>query len=120
MSRLEDLRPNAALTGVHPDAQVTVVTALGLGSEALELIYKTAARKVAIAEIRKRTVERMNKTEAAAKARLANDIGNVEFQDENEHRVHYVRRPFQREPDFGVTSVNYNLAELLARAGEPS
>jgi superfamily II DNA or RNA helicase len=31
----------------------------------------------------------------------------------------YIRRPFQREPDFGVTSVNYNLAELLARAGEP-
>ena len=31
----------------------------------------------------------------------------------------YVRRPFQREPDFGVTSVNYNLSDLLARAGEP-
>jgi hypothetical protein len=27
---------------------------------------------------------------------------------------------FQREPDFGVTSVNYDFAELLARAGEPS
>jgi hypothetical protein len=24
--------------------------------------------------------------------------------------VHYVRRPFQREPDFGVTSVNYDFA----------
>ena len=33
------------------------------------------------------------------------------------HRVHYLRRPFQREPDFGVTSVNYDFAELLARAG---
>ena len=30
----------------------------------------------------------------------------------------YVRRPFQREPDFGVTSVNYDLGELIAR-GEP-
>ncbi len=28
----------------------------------------------------------------------------------------YIRRPFQKEPDFGVTSVNYNLAELLSRA----
>jgi hypothetical protein len=27
---------------------------------------------------------------------------------------------FKREPDFGVTSVNYDFAELLARAGEPS
>ena len=42
----------------------------------------------------------------------------VEFAGENDHRVHYLRRPFQREPDFGVTSVNYDFAELLARAGE--
>jgi superfamily II DNA or RNA helicase len=32
----------------------------------------------------------------------------------------YVRTPFGREPDFGVTSVTYDLKELLARAGEPS
>ncbi len=43
----------------------------------------------------------------------------VEFLDGDEHRVHYVRRPFQREPDFGVTSVNYDLAELLERAERP-
>lgn len=43
----------------------------------------------------------------------------VEF-DGDGHRAHYVRRPFQREPDFGVTSVNYNFAELIARAGAPS
>ena len=36
------------------------------------------------------------------------------------HRVHYVRQPFQREPDFGVTSVNYDFAELLARAEAPT
>jgi SNF2 family DNA or RNA helicase len=44
----------------------------------------------------------------------------VELLPDEEHRVHYVRHPFQREPDFGVTSVNYDFAELLARAGEPS
>jgi SNF2 family DNA or RNA helicase len=43
----------------------------------------------------------------------------VEFADNGAHRVLYLRRPFSREPDFGVTSVNYNFAELLARAGEP-
>jgi hypothetical protein len=32
----------------------------------------------------------------------------------------YVRQPFQKEPDFGVTSVNYNLTELLAKAEAPS
>lgn len=31
----------------------------------------------------------------------------------------YVREPFQREPDFGVTSVNYALDELLAKAEDP-
>jgi len=44
----------------------------------------------------------------------------VEFLDGDSHRAHYVRQPFQREPDFGVTSVNYDFSELLARAGEPS
>ena len=44
----------------------------------------------------------------------------VEFLEGGEHRVHYLRQPFQREPDFGVTSVNYDFAELLARAGEPT
>jgi superfamily II DNA or RNA helicase len=39
--------------------------------------------------------------------------------DGDQTRVSYVRRPFQREPDFGVESVNYNLAELLARAEAP-
>ena len=31
----------------------------------------------------------------------------------------YIRRPFQREPDFGVTSVNYAIGELLRQATEP-
>ena len=44
----------------------------------------------------------------------------VEFLADGGHRVHYLRRPFQREPDFGVTSVNYSFAELLARAEEPA
>ena len=47
-------------------------------------------------------------------------LGIVEFQDDGRHQVHYVREPFQLEPDFGVTSVNYDFAELLARAAEPS
>jgi superfamily II DNA or RNA helicase len=44
----------------------------------------------------------------------------VEFLDGDAHRVHYVRRPFQREPDFGVTSVNYDFPELIARAEVPA
>ncbi len=43
----------------------------------------------------------------------------VLFRDNVEPRVRYVRRPFGAEPDFGVTSVKYNLRELLAKAEEP-
>lgn len=43
----------------------------------------------------------------------------VEF-DGDSHRVHYIRQPFRREPDFGVTSVNYGFAELLAKATPPA
>ncbi len=43
----------------------------------------------------------------------------VEFRGDDSHRVHYVRRPFRREPDFAAASVNYSLKDLLARAEAP-
>jgi superfamily II DNA or RNA helicase len=36
------------------------------------------------------------------------------------HEPRYLRRPFRREPDFEVTSVNYDLTELLVRSEAPS
>jgi len=47
-------------------------------------------------------------------------LGIVEFHDDRTHRVLYLRQPFQRAPDFGVTSVNYDFGDLLKRAEEPS
>jgi hypothetical protein len=44
----------------------------------------------------------------------------VEFLPGNAHKVHYVRQPFRREPDFGVTSVNYDFADLLMKAEVPA
>ena len=46
-------------------------------------------------------------------------LGMVEFIHGDSHQVHYLRRPFQREPDFHVTSVNYSFPELLERAEPP-
>ena len=43
----------------------------------------------------------------------------VEFLEGNSHRVHYLRQPFQREPDFGVTSVNYEMDKLIQRGEAP-
>ena len=46
-------------------------------------------------------------------------LAMVIFEDGDRHQVRYLRRPFQREPDFDVTSVNYDIAGLLARAEAP-
>ncbi|CAL8981584.1 RNA polymerase-associated protein RapA [Rhodoplanes serenus] len=43
----------------------------------------------------------------------------VEFLDGGSHRAHYVRQPFSREPDFGVTSVNYAMSDLIERGEHP-
>ncbi len=39
--------------------------------------------------------------------------------DGDETTTHYIPRPFQREPDFGATSVNYDLAKLLNKGVVP-
>ena len=39
--------------------------------------------------------------------------------DGDEATTNYVTRPFQREPDFGVTSVNYDLTKLLNKGVIP-
>lgn len=44
----------------------------------------------------------------------------VEFLETGSHKAHYLREPFRREPDFGVTSINYDFADLLQRASAPS
>jgi hypothetical protein len=40
--------------------------------------------------------------------------------DGEEVDLHYVRQPFEKEPDFNATSVNYALPKLLAGGGPPS
>lgn len=44
----------------------------------------------------------------------------VEFTGEDTHKAHYLRQPFQREPDFDACSVNYEFASLIARSSLPS
>lgn len=39
--------------------------------------------------------------------------------DRDETSVWYVKRPFKKEPDFGVTSVNYRLEDLLVKGKQP-
>jgi superfamily II DNA or RNA helicase len=39
--------------------------------------------------------------------------------DLEDPRPYYIRRPFRNEPDFAVTSIQYNMKELLAQAERP-
>ena len=47
-------------------------------------------------------------------------LAMVEFLPDGQFNTRYLREPFHTEPDFGVTSVNYNFAELWERSEEPS
>jgi hypothetical protein len=40
--------------------------------------------------------------------------------DQDTTEVRYCRTPFEKEPDFKATSVNYDLIKLLAQAREPA
>ena len=46
-------------------------------------------------------------------------LAMVEFLPDGQHRTRYLRKPFRSEPDFGVTSVNYDFPHLLSRSEEP-
>gem|GEM_PF-1474087 len=40
----------------------------------------------------------------------------VEVKGDTAKEPRYIREPFQKEPDFGANSVNYDLNELLVRS----
>ena len=46
----------------------------------------------------------------------------VQVDGDRPEEPRYLRRPFTREPDFGVTSVTYDIAQLAigATAGQPT
>ena len=44
----------------------------------------------------------------------------VEVDGDRVREPRYIRRLFQREPDFGVTSVNYDLDKLLEKSERPA
>jgi hypothetical protein len=99
--RMEQLELESQISALPP------VILGGLVVVPLGLLAKITGQPVSTV---KDTVDRLA---VAARARM------VEFIDAGSHRIHYLRCPFQREPDFHVTSVNYSFPELLARAESP-
>jgi Domain of unknown function (DUF3883) len=144
MTKLEDLTPATAVRGILPDGLVTVVNVQWFGSGALELTgfepvdreveklgYDIESRVPGTAKLR--VIEVKGRVTGAPTITVTKNailyslnkpddfvLAIVEYLDDDTHRAHYSRRPFQREPDFGVASVNYDFANLLRRAEEPS
>ena len=46
-------------------------------------------------------------------------LAMVEFFPDGQHQTRYLKQPFQNEPDFDVTSVNYNFGKLIERSEDP-
>jgi adenine-specific DNA methylase len=53
---------------------------------------------------------------AAAIAVIFSQLVN---EDDSHDGPYYIRRPFDREPGWGVSSINYNLSDLLQKAESP-
>jgi hypothetical protein len=68
------------------------------------------------------TIVTVSKTQILTALNKQDDfiLAIVEVEGDTAHEPCYIRRPFQREPDFGVTSVNYDLQELLSRSERPA
>jgi len=111
MSRLEDLARGATVKGILPDSPVTIVDVRWIGSNVIELTYKDAAGRP-YNEFVYRDREPTLEVVAAGTP--------WSFDGDGAHEPRYIHRPFQREPDFGVTSVNYDLDELLDRSEGPT
>ena len=106
------------------------------GTEALELTYRDASGKAAnqlLFRDNESKIEVKGRASGAATITVTHNeilyslnkpdgfiLAIVEFLEDGGHELYHLRKPFNREPDFGVTSVNYDFGELLARAEAPS
>lgn len=105
--QLEDLHANAALRGILIESRIP-----GNGRLRFIEVKGRASGAATLTVARNEILCSLNRPEDYI-------LGIDELLDGGEHRLRYVREPFQREPDFGATSVNYDFAQLLARAEAP-
>lgn len=112
MSRLEDLRPNAAVKGILPDALVTVVATQWFGSEARELTYKTAAGKVADEFLYRHDEPRIEVVEQERPWSFDGDGALFRLVSE----AHRIRLAHLFDPLLAVHTSLVDVAELLSRA----
>ena len=130
VSELEELQPNASVRGIP--GTVDHLVERGLGFEPVDqggqqARYDIESRVPGTAKLRFTEVKgrvsgadtiTVTSNEIHYSPNKQDDfiLATVEF-DGDGHRVHYVRWPFQREPDFGAARVNYNFTKLVEEGG---
>jgi hypothetical protein len=130
LAALEALKAAAMVRGLAPAGLAKVVQVEWFGDQAVKVTYEDTAGGV-----RNRLVYR-NEPQGPRPGRRhrhrdperdphrAEQAGRLHPRGRRRrggfaHEPRYVRRPFQREPDFGATCVTYKIADLLARAEAP-
>src|SRR3972149_1153919 len=113
MSRLEDLRPNASVRGILPDALVTVVNSQWFGSEALELTYKAPDGKVSNQLLYRHDEPRLEVVEQGRPWSFDGDGALFRLVSE----AHRIRRAYLFDP---VLAVHTSVGEPRPEPSRPS
>ena len=68
----------------------------------------------------RRDVRKSRREDAAENRAKRGEVRDIRKIDGEEvAKSTYIREPFGQEPDFGVSSLNYKLAELLSKGEQP-
>jgi Bacteriophage Sf6, terminase small subunit-like len=122
LSKLEELRPNAAVRGILPDALITVVSVAWHGSDALTLVYRAPNGRVADEILYRHDEPRLEIAEAGRPWSFDGDGALFRLVSEA-HRIRLAhlwddefRQRLARAREAGVEANLEEVEELLRRA----
>jgi hypothetical protein len=105
--KLEEVTSGASLEGVEPATVVTVVAAIAIPPDSLQLIYRLPD-----GALRERLLSRADEGSLVVATVSRPEDGSVEGPS-------YLRNPFDAEPGWGGSSINFEIKAPLARGGNP-
>ena len=129
----EEIQPSTNLRVILLNELVRVLSVQWQGTDAMTLMYRDQHGNVAHERFFRADEDRLPLVDHGCPWRFNEDVQTklaapdtrydlvmiVMFQPDGSTAVRYVRRPFRREPDFGVTSVTYHVADLWSRGEHP-
>jgi len=128
--KLEDISSGQSLAGVEPTQIVSVIATVPHGDNALQIVYRLPDGNIKErllgptdeSSIAAATVERPFSPDGDGAVVCPQPGGQVPAghragrRHGRNARPYYLRNPFEAEPGWGVSSINFDLKELLKRA----